>query len=409
MRITLLIPVGIERPSGRRYFQIARGLAAQGHQVRLLALHPDLRSCTCRRYAADGVEVWYVGQMHARKAGSVPERFGPLTLLRVLAGATTGMIRGALQSPAEVYHLGKPQPINGLAALVAVALIRRRPFFVDCDDDETQSNRFTAAWQRAIFAFWQHALLRLAVGVTTNTPYLARLAQRAGARRVVVVPNGVALDRFRAPPAHVSAALRASLGLTGRRVVAYAGTLALQNHPVDLLVDAFARVAATHPDAVLMLIGGGEDLPTLQEAVRQRGLADRVYFTGHVTHQATAALLGLADLSVDPVRDDPVARARSPLKIFESMALGVPVVTGALGDRAELLANGAAGVLVRPGDPAALAEAMGQLLDDAPRRRAMGEAGRAHVRRYDWALLARLWASIYQSGPATDVGEGIEP
>ncbi len=394
-----MIIMGVERPSGRRYFQIARGLAARGHRVRILALHPDLASCERRRYAEDGVEVWYVGQMHARKSGSVPGRFGPLALLRVLARSTLGMIWGALRSPADAYHLGKPQPVNGLAALVAVALLRRQPFYVDCDDDEVRGNRLTAGWQRAVFGFWQDLLPRLAAGVTANTRHLADEARRRGARNVVVVPNGVDLAGFARPPEATLAALRASLGLEGRRVVAYAGTLALQNHPVDLLVEAFPAVLAACPEAALLLIGGGEDLPALRELARRRGLADRVYFTGQLPHRAAAACLALAELSVDPVRDDPVARARSPLKLFESMALGVPVVTGDVGDRAVSLAGGAAGALVRPGDPRALAEAIVALLRDEPRRRAMAEAGREQARRYDWRRLAELWEAVYDAGP----------
>ncbi|HMQ32350.1 MAG TPA: glycosyltransferase, partial [Chloroflexaceae bacterium] len=184
MRITFMIIMGVERPSGRRYFQIARGLAALGHRVRVLALHPDLASCERRRFTEDGVEVWYVGQMHARKAGSVPGRFGPLALLLVLARSTLGMIWGALRSPADAYHLGKPQPVNGLAALVAVALLRRQSFYVDCDDDEVRGNRLTAGWQRAVFGFWQDLLPPLAAGVTANTRHLADEARRNGARNV---------------------------------------------------------------------------------------------------------------------------------------------------------------------------------------------------------------------------------
>ena len=387
--------MGIERPSGRRYFQIARSLVGQGQRVRLLALHPDLAHCPQRRFVQEGVEIWYVGQMHARKQGSLPERFGPLALLRVLVTATLGMIWGVLCSPADIYHLGKPQPVNGLAALVAVCLLRRQPFYVDCDDDEVRGNRLTAGWQRAVFAFWQALLPRLAVGVTVNTTHLAAEVTQAGARHVVVVPNGVALAHFTPPPAAMSAALRASLGLTGRRIVAYAGTLALQNHPVDLLIAAFAEVAAAVPDAVLLLIGGGEDLPAVKALAEQGELADRVYLTGQVPHAAVRAFLALADLSVDPVRDDPVARARSPLKLCESMALGVPVVTGAVGDRVALLAAGAAGLLVRPGDPTALAAAIITLLRDEPQRLALAAAGQTYVRRYDWDALARVWATIY--------------
>lgn len=397
MRITLLLTMGIERPSGRRYFQIARALARRGHTLRLLALHPDLDNCSQRRFVSDGVEVWYVGQMHARKSDSIPARFGPLRLVRVLVAATLGMIWGILCSPADVYHLGKPQPVNGVAALLGVMLLRGRRFYVDCDDDEVGSNRFSAGWQRAVFAFWQWLLPRLAAGVTVNTRFLAGRMRAAGVERVAYVPNGVDTTRFKRPPAPAIAALRAALGLDGRRVVGYAGTLALQNHPVDLLLDAFARSATGMPDTALLLIGGGEDLPLLRERVDALGLSDRVYFTGHVPQQSVAGYLALSDISADPVCDNDVARARSPLKIFESMALGVPVVTGDVGDRATLLDSGRAGVLVAPGDAEALAGGIKDALADTSRLAALSEAGRGHVRRYEWSALAARWEQVYSS------------
>lgn len=396
MRIVLLITMGLERPSGIRYFGIARGLVRQGHRVRILALHPDLAQCPQRRFVRDGVEVWYVGQMHARKSATVPQRFGPWQLLQVLIKSTLGMIWGIICSPADVYHLGKPQPINGLAALIGVTLLRRQRFFVDCDDDETTSNRFMARWQQQVFAWWQWALPRLAIGVTVNTQFLGERMRRAGVRRVVLVPNGVDLQRFTQPDATTHAALCHALNLADREVIAYVGTLALQNHPVDLLLAAFAQIADELPNAMLLLIGGGEDLALLQQQVRVLGLSARVRFTGQVSPQAVPAYLALADVSVDPVYDDAVARARSPLKLFESMALRVPVVTGDVGDRAACLAEGRAGMLVRPGDAQALADGIRAVLCDAVRRRELAEGGRDQAQHYAWERLAERWATVYK-------------
>ncbi|PDW03910.1 glycosyl transferase family 1 [Candidatus Viridilinea mediisalina] len=387
--------MGIERPSGRRYMNIARSLVAQGHQVRILALHPDLADCPRRRFVQDGVEVWYVGQMHARKTGSLPQRFGPLELLRVLTTSTFGMIWGVICSPSDCYHLGKPQPINGMAALLGIGLLRHQGFYVDCDDDEVHGNRFTAQWQRAIFAFWQHLLPRLAEGVTVNTQHLAEQLGQSGVTRSVYVPNGVDVARFRLPEAQRLAALRGALGLQGRRVVAYVGSLALQNHPVDLLLEAWPLVLASVPTACLLIIGGGEDLPKLQAWVTRQNLTASVRFTGHVPHSAVPTLLSLAEMSVDPVHDDAVARARSPLKLVESMALGVPVITGAVGDREALLAHGRAGVLVEPGSPTALASAIIALLQDDAQRLRLAAAGREQAQRYAWERLAQAWLGVY--------------
>lgn len=401
MTIVFLITMGIERPSGRRYFSLARELVRQGHCVRVLALHPDLERCPRRRFVQEGVQVWYVGQMHARKRHGITERYPAGRLLAVLAGAVLGMVRGVLASPADVYHLGKPQPVNGVAALLGVVLLRRRRFYVDCDDDEATSSDFQAPWQRAVFAFWQQLLPRLAAGLTVNTHEMgARLRRRAGVP-LVYVPNGVDLAAYTRPPAAVLEGLRAALGLSGRRVVAYSGTLTLHNHPVDLLLDAFALLRRSVPDAALLLVGDGRDTARLRAQAAALGVAPHVRCTGYLPHQATRAYLALADLSVDPVCDNAVARARSPLKLFESMALGVPVLTGDVGDRALLLDYGRAGALVRPGDAAALAEAMRALLSDEARREALAQAARQHVQQYDWTALAERWLAVYAAERTT--------
>jgi glycosyltransferase involved in cell wall biosynthesis len=393
--------MGIERPSGRRYFHIARELVRRGHAVRILALHPDLETCDQHRLRCQGVEVWYVGQMHARKRDGVTTRFTAWQLVRVLVESICGMIWGIVCSPADVYHIGKPQPVNGIAALLGVLLLRWRGFYLDCDDDEVTSSHFTAQWQRAIFAFWQWFLPRIALGVTVNTRFLVARIHASSRMPVVHVPNGVDLDTFQCPPPAVLQGLRTALGLHGRQVVAYTGTLTIFNHPVDLLVDAFALVAREVPEATLLLIGGGADLTLLRKQAANLGIQSSIIFTGYVPHAAVRAYLALSDMSVDPVFDNDVARARSPLKIFESLALGVPVVTGDVGDRAALLDYERAGVLVQPGSASALAEGITALLTDETRRDQLAQASQQHARRYDWRFLAAQWESVYAASGET--------
>ena len=314
----------------------------------------------------------------------------------MVLASTLGLVRGILASPADVYHLGKPQPINGLAALIGIDLLRRQSFFVDCDDDEVQSNRLTSGWQRGVFAFWQRLIVARAAGSTVNTLFLRERNLQIGRGPVIYVPNGVDLERFAQPPAAEVEGLRAALQLDGRRVIAYVGTLSLQNHPVDLLLDAFVSVHRRFPDTTLLFIGGGEDLPLVKKQAERIGLSDAVRFTGHVDQRGLPSLMALADISADPVHDDEVARARSPLKVFESLALGIPVVTANVGDRSLLLDDGKAGILAPPGDAVALAVGLSTLLADDDARLAAGEHGRQHVgTHYAWPTLAAQWAILY--------------
>jgi glycosyltransferase involved in cell wall biosynthesis len=110
--------------------------------------------------------------------------------------------------------------------------------------------------------------------------------------------------------------------------------------------------------------------------------------------------LSLAHCTVDPVRDSPAARARSPLKIAESLARGVPVVTGDVGDRREtLLGDVRCGVIVAPGDPRALADGIVDMLRDRAARDAMSAAALNRARSLVWPTLVDRWESIYQAAP----------
>ena len=234
--------------------------------------------------------------------------------------------------------------------------------------------------------------------MTVNTRFLGERVAGLGVprERIVHVPNGVDLQAWQPAPPEQIAGLRTALGLEGQRVIAYAGTLSLQNHPVDLLLDAMSSIARYDRSIMLLLIGGGEDLPLMRERITRAGLDQAVRCTGHVSRSALRALLGLTELTVDPVFDDAVARARSPLKIIESMALGVPVVTADVGDRRLLLGNGAAGILVTPGDAADLATGIVDLLASEARRATMSQHALRHIHEYEWSTLAERFENVYQ-------------
>lgn len=397
MNITFLLTAGLQRPAGLRYFPLAKELVRLGHRVKILALHPNLQSCEQRTTQIDGVHIQYVGQMHAPKAEGDVTRFGPWQLTRVVFASTLGMLREVAKTPGDVLHLGKPQPINGTAALLGGKLLRGRPLYLDCDDYEAGANAFSAQWQRKIFAAFEDNLPRFAEGITVNTTFLRERYIDMGypARRIVYVPNGIDADRFRALSDRQADAIRARLGVRDQRLVAYVGSLTFINHRVDLLLQAFALVAQERPEAVLLLVGGGPDLEASRMQAQRLGVERRVIFVGRVSPSAAPYYLKIADVSVDPVDDDPVARARSPLKIFESMAVGTPVVTGDVGDRREILADGKAGLLVAPGDSKALAAGILDLLQDDDKRVRMGEAGLRASERYYWHVLVNDFVKVY--------------
>jgi glycosyltransferase involved in cell wall biosynthesis len=419
MRITFLLTQSLEDPSGLgRYFPLTKELARLGHEVSILALHPNLGGLTQRRLQVGGVSVHYVGQMHVRKVGSQKTYFGTLGLARVVLASTWRMSFRALLEETDVIHLGKPHPINGVAALAA-KFWRGKRLYLDCDDYEADSNRFSGRWQRAVVALFEDGLPRFASGMTVNTRFTQERNISLGfpAERIVYVPNGVDRDRFAKLDPAKSQALRRDLGLDGKKVVAYVGSMSLVNHPVDLLLEAFAVVRRRRSDAVLVLVGGGEDYDFLRSRAEELSLAEAAIFVGRVAPEVAPYYLAMADVSAEPVHDDLTARARSPLKVFESLAVGTPVVTGDVGDRRSILGappqspptlrpcsgqalggkfcDGEAGLLVEAGHAQALAEGILSILEDDDLAHAMKEAALKLRERYYWDVLVQDFVKVY--------------
>lgn len=398
LSIAFLLTQSLESPSGLgRYWPLARSMAKQGHRVEIFALHPDLQPGMTQPFDRDGVRVRYVAPMHVMKRGSAKTYYSPLRLAQVSLTAAWRLAQAAGRSPARILHVGKPHPMNGLAGLAGSALGGRR-LFVDCDDYEAGSNRFSASWQRRGVAFFETRLPRSARAVTTNSTFMRDnlIAWGVSAEKIVYLPNGVDLDRFAEVPADAIAARRAGLGLDGKKVVVYLGSLSLANHAVDLLLEAFVEVLAQEPQAGLLIVGGGEDYARLCRMAEALGIADNVRFTGRVAPEDAGVYYRLGDVSVDPVRDDAAARGRSPLKLFESWACGVPFVTADIGDRRALIGEPPAGILTRPGDRSSLAQGLLAALSDHDLARRLSELGLARSRQFTWDALSQTVVEMYR-------------
>jgi glycosyltransferase involved in cell wall biosynthesis len=309
--------------------------------------------------------------------------------------ATFNLTWAAITSPSDLYHIGKAQPMNGVAALVLLALGRR--VYLDCDDYEAASNRFGAGWQRKVVAWFEDRLPSWVHGVTVNTSFLqARVRSLTPEnQRVVLVPNAVSAERFRMPGAETIAALQRQHQLKGRPVAVYVGSMNLANHPVDLLLESFARVVEEVPQAVLMLVGGGVDLAALQNRVVELGIEQNTRFVGRVPPGDVPAYYAVADISVDPVLDDDVAQARSPLKLYESLAVGTPVVTGDVGDRRQALGNNET-MLVAAGDADALGERLAALLQDSAARARLEGWATDHQEQFFWENQIDEFIRVYE-------------
>jgi glycosyltransferase involved in cell wall biosynthesis len=398
VRLLLLLTQSLDYPSGLgRYWPLANELVRQGHQVQIAALHPALESLSVRTIQDEAVEVRYVGPMHVRQLGNERQYYGALGLGLAVVRATWGLTWQSLLSDSDTIHLCKPHPMNGLAWLLSHWL-RGRQLYLDCDDYEAESNRYSGDWEKRVVTFWEDRLPRFARGITVNTRFTQRRLESLGypAERIIYVPNGIDRQRFSNLDPARATVLRAQLGLGDGPVILYVGSLSSPSHPVDLLLDAFRLVAPGNPSARLLIVGGGEDYAIIRQRVQDMSLEGRVILTGRVDPNEIPDHYLLGDVSVDPVHDDLTARARSPLKLFESMATGTPVLTSDVGDRREHLGGDQAGLLVAPGSAEALAEGLLSLLGDSERRKTMSARGLELAEQFYWDVQVHEFARVYE-------------
>jgi glycosyltransferase involved in cell wall biosynthesis len=200
--------------------------------------------------------------------------------------------------------------------------------------------------------------------------------------RVHVLPNGVDPELFW--PAPRDQGLRVRLALGDGPVLGFVGGLRPW-HGVEVLPELLARLAPRHAGLRLIITGGGQLRGDLESSLSERGLLDRVVFTGALPHEQIPALLRLFDVALAPYPALDHSFYFSPLKLFEYMACGVPVVASNCGQIAEVVRDGSNGLLVPPGDLEAMVAACDRLLRDQKLRTELGQAAAVLVRsRYTW-------------------------
>jgi glycosyltransferase involved in cell wall biosynthesis len=226
---------------------------------------------------------------------------------------------------------------------------------------------------------------RRVVVITGNeTRWLATHGVLPG--RVAEVPNGVAEDGFR--PRDMAFA-RERWGAP--RYVLFLGRLYREKGPLDL-VEALALLGKEHDDVAAVFAGPDQgEAARIQARAAQLGMRDRVLLTGAVGEEEKWRLLAGCEVLALPS-----AWEAQGIVLQEAWAQGRPVVATRVGGVPFCVEDGRTGLLVPWADPAALARALGALLTDPARARAMGNAGRDEaLAKYRWDALAERLEAVY--------------
>lgn len=229
---------------------------------------------------------------------------------------------------------------------------------------------------------------------------------RVPAEKIVVFPNVADVHRFRPDPA-ARTAVRATLEMPDAPLVMFVGNF-YEWHDVTTLLNAFARLQQALPQARLVLVGDGERRSAMAQLANELGLTQAVHFTGLLPHDEVPRYLAAADVAVVPY---PPMRADlwlSPLKLYEYMAAGTAVIASAVGQLTEVIQDGRNGLLVPPGDAAAMAVALQQLLQNSELRAQLGKQAREDaIQKHSWehylSRLEKLFLAVVTHQPVPKI------
>jgi glycosyltransferase involved in cell wall biosynthesis len=240
----------------------------------------------------------------------------------------------------------------------------------------------------------ERAILHEADHLVAVSPELERWLTALGIQqeRVSTLPNAVDPDRF-APSRSERELARARLGFDGQPVVGFVGSLRPW-HGTRSLVRAVALLHRRGLPARLLVVGDGPERSAVEALAQAEGVAPSVTLTGAVPHDEVCAYLLASDVAVATYEREP-GFYFSPLKLFEYLAAGLPVVAADIGELKHCVRHEETGLLYPPGDVEALADALATLLADRRRADAFGRAGRDHVLQYHtWSGNGRLVSAL---------------
>ena len=381
----------------------AKALVDRGHDVDVICPVPNhpsgvvaegYRGRPIRVRRVGGSTVTYLRVVTAKRKTKVPRAayYGSYAAMASVVGA-------ARRRPDVILASSPPPSVAAVGALLAAR--HRAPLVLDVRDlwlqaalefGELQGGRaFRAAErvERSVYARAAHI-------VTANDAFRRAIETRAPEGTTVeVVPNGTSEDWLRMGEADVA---RSSVGLPADGFVwAYAGNIGLA-HGLEFAVDAADLLG---PDYRLLVIGEGPRRAALEERVAQAP-ADSVDLRGLMLPEDAARHLRASDALLVSERQERTISA----KLYDSCALGRPVVAACRGEQRRLIEREGIGLVVEHGDAGALAAAVRRLRSEPELRERLAESGRSFARSQLRSRQSERLAEILESVAAGTGAKG---
>jgi len=288
-----------------------------------------------------------------------------------------GLARVQALKKFDIVHTFKPTPDIFLAGLAAK--LKGIKWVADLDDLEGSQgfNRNSPYWKRKLMDFFEWMVPACADAVTVASQGLKEFYSKF---EPFYIPNGVDPEVFRPSEKNESKPKVLFMGMFHADII-----------DADVIVRAIARVSEKH-NVKLLVVGGGDELAKTKKLAEELKIDSE--FTGHIDD--VPSVIRSADIGVISFRDNLLNNCKCPLRLYEYMACGLPIVSTKVGEPAYVLKDGV-GLLVEP-NVESVSDSIMNLIENKELAKTMGGRGRKLIEEeYNWEVLGRKLVEFYES------------
>jgi glycosyltransferase involved in cell wall biosynthesis len=386
-------------PASRVYENCKRFVAA-GHKVTVITGAPNVptgvlyqgyKNSLYQRESIDGIDVVRVWTLIAANRGKIKRS------LNYLSYMFTATIAGLCAKRPDIIIATSPQFFCGWAG-VLVSRFRRISFVLEVRDIWPEAFNVVEIIRNALLfrcLEWLEIKMYRAAQhiITVGNGYRQELLKRGVPdEKISIVMNGVDTELF--IPQEADATLKRRLGLEGRFVCSYVGTIGLAC-ALDVVIQAAQILRGKKRDDIaFLLVGDGAVRESLESEARRLCLGN-IVFTGRQDKARVPAFFSISDVCLVHLKRHDFFTTVTPSKIFEAAGMAKPILIGVPGDAAALVQKANAGVQIEPENAHQLVETLERLAADPSLCQQYGESGRQYVlEHFDRDELAMKYLGI---------------
>ncbi len=301
------------------------------------------------------------------------------------------MVMKITSADCDILFACKPYSITGILSFI-VARVKGFGYVLDTDDRVFPSE--IHKWWRLPLYVQEWCMERLLMRIKPTTTVASRGLQRFFGNHTTYIPNTVDLDIFSRRRVISDAGNRIKLLPTDGKIIIWPAVFFQETDRVYIL-DIFEKFARRGDKIFLLVLGHGEYLPYIRDAASRRGLQN-IIFTGFVDHSEMPYYYARVDAGILPLRNNHYDECKGPIKLFEYMAMELPVISPPIGEPKAMIEEAECGVLIPFDDAEEAANRISRLCQSSKDMIRMGQNGRSYLEKNNtYAKNAHILNSIF--------------